>query len=216
MAKKKFTADADNGNGAVVVEDLRRAVTFTLEGLSPYSQGRMFQSVKRDKEDHGEFDERCWRERAHFDDDGHVAIPSTSLYLALLQTAKFRGDKFKGNKTYADRFAFGLMAADDLVKIEPRVTEDDLQSERLNVPSDGKPAYEARGQSKRVPRRFPRIAPGWTATFTFYVLDEAITDDVFMRHLKDAGMFVGIGRWRPACRGRYGRFRVVSVEWKLM
>jgi hypothetical protein len=216
VAKRNRSEVTDEGNGVAVVQDLRRAVQFTIEGVAPYSQGRMLQSKRRNKEDADLHDEQHWRERIHRDGEGRVVIPSTSLYLALLQTAKFRGEKFKGNKTYADRFAFGIMAEEDAAPVQPEVHVDDVQMELLNVPSDGKPAYEARGQSKRVPRRFPYIPVGWKASFRFYVFDEAITEDVFLNHLKDAGLFIGIGRWRPACRGRYGRFRVVSAKWELI
>ena len=48
---------------------------------------------------------------------------------------------------------------------------------------------------------------------TFFVLDETITEDVFLNHLTQAGQFIGIGRFRPRNNGFYGRFAVDKVEW---
>jgi hypothetical protein len=49
---------------------------------------------------------------------------------------------------------------------------------------------------------------------TFHILDDVISPDVFEQHLKDAGNFIGIGRFRPRNNGYYGRFSVKSIKWQ--
>ena len=45
----------------------------------------------------------------------------------------------------------------------------------------------------------------------FYIIDDAITGDVFKYHLQQAGSFIGIGRFRPRNNGFYGRFKVTDI-----
>ena len=51
------------------------------------------------------------------------------------------------------------------------------------------------------------------ATVPFHVLADEITPDVFEEHLKQAGAFVGIGRFRPERGGFYGRFAIKNIKW---
>jgi hypothetical protein len=70
-----------------------------------------------------------------------------------------------------------------------------------------------RGSGKRVPRRFP-IVNEWQATFDVYILDPIITQDVFTEMVEIAGMFIGIGRFRPEKGGTNGRFRIEKLVWQ--
>jgi len=85
---------------------------------------------------------------------------------------------------------------------------DDVKSETLFVPSDGKP-----GGGKRVEKTFPLIS-SWSGTIEYIILDDLITQDVFNRVLLASGTLIGIGRFRPRNRGYYGRFAIDSVSWK--
>ena len=86
--------------------------------------------------------------------------------------------------------------------------KDDVPGEWLFVPSDGK-----RGGGSRVSKCFPLIAK-WELVVIFYILDEIITDDVFKVHLRDAGNFIGLGRFRPSRNGFYGRFQIEDFIWE--
>jgi hypothetical protein len=87
------------------------------------------------------------------------------------------------------------------------VKKDEVPGEWLFVPSDGK-----RGSGKRVDRCFP-VVHEWKGDVQFHILDDVITPDVFEQHLKDAGNFIGIGRFRPRNNGYYGRFKVNKIKW---
>ena len=89
------------------------------------------------------------------------------------------------------------------------IKKDEVEGEWLFVPSDGKP-----GGSTRVSKCFPLIHE-WQGEVTWYVLDETITEDVFRRHLVEAGNFIGVGRFRPARGGFYGRFVTEDVKWDM-
>lgn len=177
-----------------------------LKSMSPYSQGKHISAEKLDKESHNDYEKRTWRERLHVNKDGNVLIPPMSLKLCLSEAAKFLSMqiKGKGKATYTKHFEAGVMVTDEIVL---PIKRDEVASEELYVPSDG-----VRGSGKRVTKWFPLISE-WEGRAKFYVLDETITRDVFEYHLNQAGLFIGIGRFRPRNNGYYGRFNVESLEW---
>jgi hypothetical protein len=87
------------------------------------------------------------------------------------------------------------------VKIE------DVPPYDLFVTADGVP-----GSGKRVWKKFPYF-PSWEAQVEYMVFDDMISEEVFERYLTDAGQFIGVGSFRPANRGWFGRFEVKTVEW---
>jgi hypothetical protein len=54
----------------------------------------------------------------------------------------------------------------------------------------------------------------WGGNVEFLIIDETITNDVFTSVIKQAGAFIGIGRFRPRNNGFYGRFTVEKIDWK--
>lgn len=184
-----------------------KQATVTLKSISPYSQSRHYEAEKLPKELPKDYEARTWRERLHVNDDGRVFIPPMSFKNCLSEAAKFLGIQIpgKGKSTYTKHFEAGVLVTDALVLDVPAK---DVKGEWLFVPSDG-----VRGSGKRVNKCFP-IIHEWSGDVTFFVLDETITEDVFTNHLKQAGAFIGIGRFRPRNNGFYGRFSVESVKWQ--
>lgn len=124
----------------------------------------------------------------------------------ISEAAKFLSIQIpgKGKATYTKHFEAGVLVM-DLVSLG--IKKADTPGEWFFVPSDGK-----RGGGKRVERCFP-VVREWEADVTFHILDDTITEDVFTHHLKEAGKFIGIGRFRPRNNGFYGRFSVTKVSW---
>lgn len=183
----------------------------SLRSVTPYSQSRSYDRFvpKKDKEGADAYEERTWRERCHaLEPDGRIFIPPMSFKMCLDDAAKHIGMKIPGrrNKTYTQSFVSGV-----LVPRGPElpITKDEVQGEWLFLNSDG-----VRGSGKRVWRCMPKI-PEWAADIDFHVFDETITEEVFAYHLKQAGSFIGIGRFRPQKGGFYGRFvvdRIAALE----
>jgi hypothetical protein len=188
---------------------MKRAIA-TLESISNYSQSRYYSEEQVPKNSHelfGEYEKRTWRNRMHVTEDGFVFVPPMAWKNCLSDIAKYRSEKIpgKGNATYTKRFQSGILCMDRLVLPD---RADEVPGEWLFVPPDGVP-----GSGRRVEKCFPLIAR-WQGAVTFYILDGAITEDVFHSHLSDAGSFIGIGRFRPAKNGYYGRFVVKNLEWQ--
>ena len=52
----------------------------------------------------------------------------------------------------------------------------------------------------------------WGCTFSVIGDPELIDNQKLVNWLTIAGARIGLGDWRPACSGEYGRFRVTSIE----
>lgn len=178
----------------------------TLRGISPYSQSRYHDTPELEKEGKDAHEMRTWANRLHVTDDGHVFIPPMSFKKALETAASFLRMRIPGKdrSEYGKHFKAGVLVTDGLVL---PMRKDDVPGEVFFVSATGK-----KGGS-RVKRKFPVIRE-WSGEVTFYILDDTITEDVFTKHLREAGNFIGIGRFRPENGGFYGRFTVEAVNWQ--
>jgi hypothetical protein len=174
------------------------------------TQSRLHATPKLEKEQAAAYDLRVWRQHMHTEiRDGRqtVVIPATALQQAIIQAAQYSGEQIpgQGKKTWTAKFAGGLMMLENpSLHIDP----DTIDCIAINAHATGK-----RDSGARVLRRFPLI-PAWQATFEIYVLDQIITEDVLRKMVETAGMFVGIGQFRPQNRGTNGRFKIVKLDWQ--
>lgn len=183
-----------------------RNVTVHLESTSPYSQSRMHDAPKLDKETHDAYERRTWREKSTYDADGIVEIPAMGIKQSLDRAAKVLGEQIpgKGKATYSKFFTSGVLCTSN---VSIGIHKDEIGSVTINANSDG-----MRGSGKRVKRTFPQT-PQWSGVAEFVILDDTITPDVFERTLTTAGQIVGVGRFRPENGGLNGRFRPTKFEW---
>jgi hypothetical protein len=189
-----------------------RIAVATLESISPYSTSKHYEVPKLSRptgsvtESHHDYEERTWRERCNVTEDGHIVIPPMAFKKCLSEIARRNSVQIpgKGKRTYTKHFVSGILVLEGLVLPEMKAT---VSGDWIFVPSDG-----IRGSGKRVLKCFP-VIPKWSGQVTFHVLDDVITQDVFEQHLKEAGNFIGVGRFRPINDGFYGRFTVKGIEW---
>jgi hypothetical protein len=183
-----------------------KTVIAQLKSVSAYSQSRHYDVPRLDKESNDDYEKRTWRERCHVNVDGFIVIPSMAAKNMLSETAKYLSLQIrgKGKQTYTKNFEAGVLVMDPLVL---PITKDAVLEERLFVPSNGR-----RGSGSRVWKSFP-IIHDWAGAFTFYILDETITETIFEHHLREGGKFIGLGRFRPRNNGCYGRFTVEDIVW---
>lgn len=177
-----------------------------LKSLSPYSQSRYHSTPKKDKESPADYEKRVWRQRMHTTDDGLVFIPPMAFKHCIAEVAKYLSEKIPGKnrQTYTKHFKAGVLVTEPLVL---DIRAEDVQPNVLFVPSNGQA-----GSGSRVEKIFPMI-PSWEGVVEFMILDETLTEDVFKRHLEQAGQFIGVGTFRPINNGYFGRFEVIGFEW---
>jgi hypothetical protein len=192
------------------------AAVVTLESISAYSQSKHYDIEQFPKlcrasgsstETFADYEKRTWRERCHVGADGHLFIPPMAFKNCLSEIAKYLSIQIpgKGKSTYTKHVEAGVMVMEGLTLPE---TKDGVLHEWVHVPSDG-----IRGGSKRVMKCFPLI-PYWKGDVTFHILDSTVTHEVLEQLLRDAGNFIGIGRFRPRNNGFYGRFQVLKIRWQ--
>lgn len=184
-----------------------RQVKVKIESMSPYSQSRMHDTTRLNKETHEDYEVRTWREKSNYDEAGIIFIPAMAFKQALDAAAKKLGEQVpgKGKSTYTKYFVADVICE---ANVSVGVKKDDVPGVTINANSDG-----VRGSGKRVKRTFP-VIDSWAATVRFTILDDTVTPDVFERTLAAAGMGIGIGRFRPEKGGLNGRFRATDFEWQ--
>lgn len=178
----------------------------SIEG-SPYQQSKAYTVEKKSKEGHDAYEKRTWRERCHATKDGRIFIPALAFKKCLAECAQYLSIQIpgKGKATYTKNFEAGVVVPEDLVVSE---TKDTVEGRWVFGASDG-------GRSKkssRVWKCFPTVAK-WSGAVRFFILDDIITEEVFMDVLRQSGIFIGVGTWRPRNGGEHGRFRIKKLEW---
>ena len=182
--------------------------TITIKGISPLSQSRQHDAPFLEGEGRDAYDARTWREKMNISPmTGNVVIPAHGMHQAIIAAAKYTGKQIpgQGKKTWTAKFTTGIAI---LSEIDTGMKPDDGAVIVISANADG-----VRGSGKRVPRRFP-IFYEWGATFDIHILDPIITEPVFREMVEIAGMFVGIGRFRPEKGGQNGRFKITAIDWK--
>lgn len=192
---------------------MRRA-TFKCVGTEPMLFGKQIVAGKRPDETHDQFEERTWNDRCTVNEEGNLAIPGYAVQRSLVWSAKWLNEKIKGEnkKTYTKRFDCGVMpehAFFELANGKKILKPSDCEKFTLPVPSQG-----VRGQGKRVWKSFPRLKAGWWYIASVLILDEAITDDVFRRHLDTAGLYDGMGSMRHGTGGQNGRYVIENLKFE--
>lgn len=184
-----------------------REATATLKSMSPYSQSAPIVTPKKSGESPAAHEERVWRERMHVGENGHVVVSPMALKNMIAEAAKFtpRQGPGKGKSTWTKNFEAGILVVEPMQL--PTLAKD-VQAEHLFLPSDGR-----RGGGKRVWKLYPKIE-AWTGKAQFVIADDHITEAIFETYLREAGSFIGLGRFRPRNNGFYGRFSVEKIEWK--
>ena len=184
--------------------------TITIRGITPLSQSRQHGEPNLEGEHPENYDNRTWRSTLNVDViDGvsTVVLPAHGVQQSIAAAAKYSKRQIpgQGKATWTAKFVAGIAILEN-----PRLNIDpeDVMSIVISANADG-----IRGSGKRVPRRFPMM-PKWETTFEVYILDPIITESIFTEMLGIAGMFIGLGRFRPEKGGTNGRFQTVSLKWQ--
>ena len=183
-----------------------RIAVATLESISRYSQSRFVEEPKLDGETPDKYERRTWLLRCHTTDDGHIFIPPMQFKKALVIAGQMLRMPIpgKGKSEYGKHIKAGVLVTDPLVL---PVKVKDMDGEWLYMDANGKPG------GSRVRRCYPYVER-WSGQVSYKILDNVISRTAFEQHLEASGDFVGIGRFRPANGGFYGRFKVNAIEWK--
>ena len=141
------------------------------------------------------------RKVCYLDDDEKLFLPTTNIYACIIEAGKFHKDgKVKVTTARSSLIPAGVMIEGETVPFKTPETWE-VDSRAVVVPSTG----------GRVVSHRPRL-DNWCLDFTL-LLDTKMFSPKFLRMIvDDAGSKVGLGDFRPARKGIFGRFVVTS--WK--
>lgn len=135
------------------------------------------------------------------DEEGRLYYPTKNIFACIIEAGKFHKDgKVKVTTARSSLIPAGLMIEGETIYFKsPKTWEVDSQS--VVVPSTG----------GRIVAHRPRL-DNWCLEFTL-LLDTKMFSSKFIRQIiDDAGSKVGLGDFRPARKGMFGRF--VVTNWK--
>lgn len=146
--------------------------------------------------------------KRYADSEGHLYIPGPNIFAAIIAAGTFhKAGKSKLTTMKTSLIPAGLMV-DDLVCLlidtegKP-ITEWEVDSRSVVIPSTG----------GRIMAHRPRV-DAWCATFTLDLDTTMFTPNLVRSVVDDAGKKIGLGDYRPARKGPFGRF-VVS-RWEIV
>lgn len=176
-----------------------------LQSEAPYRQRRKNRVPKNPREKDDAHEERTWKETVLYNGDGYWEIPASQFKAAIMQAARYLKQRVPGmgTSTYIQNFVAGVSC---IGSITLPYTRETLPGEWEFVSSTGE-----RGRGKRVDRCFA-TCPSWEGETEWLIYDDLITEDVFVNHLRTAGLLVGIGCWRPQTGGAHGRFKILEAD----
>ncbi len=132
--------------------------------------------------------------------DGKPMIPNPNLFRCIIDGGKF----FKAGKSKVTTLKSSLIPAC-------------LAIEELEIPIIHNEPWRVDTRAVRIPSTGGRIAThrpmfdDWKLEFTM-ILDEEILSEKLLREIVDAaGKRIGLGDFRPDCKGPFGRF--VVTHW---
>lgn len=155
---------------------------------------------KKTDDDHLEIARLEWRGGLYHDPKVGPYIPARNIKAALIVAAKKTKD--------GPKMKSGATILDSMCRLQYRGPRD------IDALWDDGGFTDIRSvavQSSRTMRCRP-VFPEWSATFTI-VYDPAVVDKAdLIRFAETAGQLVGIGDYRPANGGDFGRFEVTEAR----
>jgi hypothetical protein len=135
------------------------------------------------------------------DDDGTSGIPGPNLFRCIIDAGTF----FKCGKS-------------KVTTLKSSIIPSCVSVAELFIPIDHKQPWKVDTRPVRIPATGGRILrhrpcfDDWSLTFNLE-LDEEIMSDGLLREIMDAaGKRIGLGDFRPSCKGPFGKF--VVTDWK--
>jgi len=184
------------------MSDVRIAVT--VEGVTPLmlnrfqvqENGKSTTTHRTNNDDPREVAEKC----LYVGNDGEAMVPGWNVYKSIMEAGKFFKQGKRQLTTNVSSMLTGMVFIEEaILPLAPQNWE--VDSRPVRMPSTG----------GRVIRHRPMFNQ-WKLKFHLSV-DTELMDLKLLRDVVDAaGKRVGLGEFRPACKGMYGKF--VVTNWR--
>jgi hypothetical protein len=162
------------------------------------------EKAAREKVDPIENERNTWREKLYVDDAGMVIMPGENLHECLKEGCKYWGARIagEGKKSYTDLVSSAIICENLPFEVHMDDTERIIP---FGKAVNGNPSRGKTSGSKVYKIR-PLMRP-WGGSFKIHVFDARLSVEVLKTIISYAGMFRGMGDWRPV----YGRFNLIEL-----
>lgn len=171
----------------------------TAEILETLYTGKRSTSLKGETPPH-----EAAAKKLYVNDDGQIGIPADNLFACLAEAGRMV--KYDGRRSISTASS-SLLAG--LIEFENDFLPFNEGAEWKTSMMGGNLKQGANKTAVAIVRpRFPR----WGLTFTMTIDDRFVKEKIIRQLFDVAGNFVGLGDFRPGCKGRWGRFKVAKWE----
>jgi len=156
----------------------------TKELLKNRVEGKAIQKVNRELDKEAEI-------KIHKDEKGNIIMPTFAFKAAMVEAAPYLQNMDK-------KLAKSIIVEGDFVPLKYKskyVREDFGKPQRGGTP---------------LPIRRPAFKD-WSCELRLTFNSSQITPDTIISLLRVAGFHNGVGAWRPACQGQFGRFDIKAI-----
>ena len=179
-----------------------KTYSVTIEGTTPLLMNRpsmLIGDISKDKKPSTDDYKAQAESKLYLDDKGKLYQPATHLQGALIEAGKHKKVVGKGKSTYSKIVGYA-------VQIEQYEIEHKKQKWEVFTCLAVNPSTRGRNPLSR-----PMLKQ-WEISFDVVFDDTEIAPPIMKELFDIAGRIVGIGDWRPAKKGFYGKFQVTN--WK--
>ena len=153
-----------------------------------------------------------WREKAYFRPDTEILyIPGENIHQCLVDGASYWGATIpgRGKTQYTGVVKSGVICQDVALTIPGSKPGSCLDAKKSDLVSFGRSVNgtPTKGRGAKVYRIRPQLLC-WSGHFLMTVIDARLTPQILSNVVSYAGLFKGIGDWRP----NHGRFELESIE----
>lgn len=167
--------------------------------LDPLTKAHKALTSKRKKtdDDHEAIARSEYIGGLYYDDVNGVHVPGANFKSCLVEAAKLNklGTEFKRS----------LLVIDECIPLQydgPKTPETLANDPRFVL------AKSVKVGTARLMRHRPRFPAGWSFVASIEYDESRIDPSELQTVLANAGRYIGLGDWRPATGGTYGRFTV--------
>ena len=174
----------------------------TITGISPLLMNRpsaMIADISKDKKPFEDNPKGMAESKLYVNSDGKLYQPSTHIMGSLVEAGKQKKVVGKGKATYSKIVGYA-------VQVEPYEILHKKQKWDVFSVLAVNPTTKGRNMLSRP------ILKSWELDFEITFDNEEIQVPIMKELLEIAGKVAGLGDWRPAKKGPYGKFQVTSFK----
>jgi len=170
-----------------------------VKGVSPLLMNRFIpEQIVETRVRRGNAKDVSVEDKLYLTQDGKPYVPSAYIRNALIEAGKAVQIRGKRKATYSKLLGSTLIVQPDVILINSTSGWKPFTTTAVNPATKG-----------RVTVTRPMFED-WRLEFEVVIPDDIIEED-FAKIFDEAGRYVGIGDWRPAKKGMYGKFIVTKL-----